>query len=97
MPVEAARRHLVAVTGIGPWTADVFLLFCLGAPDVFPAGDLALQEAHRLVFGGSRPGAAELEALAARWRPWRGVAAYMLWSCYRALRGARASPAPGSA
>ncbi|MDX7952059.1 DNA-3-methyladenine glycosylase 2 family protein [Lichenihabitans sp. Uapishka_5] len=95
MPAAEAHRRLVALKGIGPWTADVFLLFCQGEPDAFPAGDLALQEAYRLVFGGARrPDAARLTALAERWRPWRGVAAYLLWACYRARRGAGASMPP---
>jgi len=79
-----AHRALVAVSGIGPWTADIFLLFCLGHPDAFPAGDLALQEAARLALGlETRPDARRLEAIAERWRPWRGVAARMLWAYYR--------------
>ncbi|MCW6509951.1 DNA-3-methyladenine glycosylase family protein [Lichenifustis flavocetrariae] len=95
LPVDDAHARLVALKGIGPWTADVFLLFCLGHPDAFPAGDLALQEAARLVFGGdARPSARDLTAMAERWRPFRGVAAYLLWGCYRALRGARATPVP---
>lgn len=98
MPAARARRHLLDVKGIGPWTADVFLLFCLGEPDAFPSGDLALQEAYRLVFGGERrPTATELEAQAERWRPCRGVGAYLLWSCYRALRGVGVSPVPTTA
>ena len=85
---EDARRALVAINGIGPWTADIYLLFCLGHPDAWPAGDLALQEAARLVLRvEKRPNAAELTAIAARWRPYRGVAAYLLWACYRAARG----------
>ena len=79
-----AHRALVAVSGIGPWTADIFLLFCLGHPDAFPAGDLALQEAARLALGlKTRPDARQLEQIAERWRPWRGVAARMLWAYYR--------------
>jgi DNA-3-methyladenine glycosylase II len=79
-----AHRALIAVSGIGPWTADVFLLFCLGHPDAFPAGDVALQEAARLALGlETRPDARALEAIAERWRPWRGVAARMLWAYYR--------------
>jgi len=84
--LDAARAHraLVAVHGIGPWTADIFLLFCLGHPDAFPAGDLALQEAARLALDlDARPDARGLEAIAERWRPWRGVAARMLWAFYR--------------
>ncbi|HLW91355.1 MAG TPA: DNA-3-methyladenine glycosylase 2 family protein [Roseiarcus sp.] len=85
---EEAHRALVAVKGIGPWTADIFLLFCLGHPDAFPAGDLALQEAARLALGlKRRPDARALEKIAERWRPLRGVAARMLWAYYRAARG----------
>ncbi len=82
-----AHRALVAVSGIGPWTADIFLLFCLGHPDAFPAGDLALQEAARLALGlDARPDARGLEGIAERWRPWRGVAARLLWSYYRGVK-----------
>jgi DNA-3-methyladenine glycosylase II len=84
---EDAHKALVAVKGIGPWTADIFLLFCLGHPDSFPAGDLALQEAARLALGlAERPNARGLEAIAERWRPLRGVAARMLWAYYRSQR-----------
>ena len=84
MDAADAHRALVAVSGIGPWTADIFLLFCLGHPDAFPAGDIALQEAARLALGlETRPDARRLEAIAERWRPWRGVAARMLWAYYR--------------
>jgi DNA-3-methyladenine glycosylase II len=84
---EEAHRALIAVKGIGPWTADIFLLFCLGHPDAFPAGDLALQEAAKLVLGlKKRPDARRLEAIAERWRPLRGIAARMLWAYYRAAR-----------
>jgi DNA-3-methyladenine glycosylase II len=86
-PAEDAHRALVAVKGIGPWTADIFLLFCLGHPDAFPAGDLALQEAARLALGlKRRPDARKLERIAERWRPYRGVAARMLWAYYRVAK-----------
>jgi DNA-3-methyladenine glycosylase II len=95
LPADEAHAQLVVVKGIGPWTADVFLLFCLGHPDSFPAGDLALQEAARLVSGSERRlTAAELLTLAERWRPYRGVAAYLLWTCYRTLRGISTGPIP---
>lgn len=82
-PADAAHTALVAVKGIGPWTADIYLLFCLGHPDAFPQGDLALQEAARLAFGlDHRPDAKALLALAERWRPWRGIAAKTLWAYY---------------
>ena len=87
LDAETAHRALVAVKGIGPWTADIFLLFCLGHPDAFPAGDLALQEAAKLALAlKTRPDAARLERIAERWRPWRGVAARMLWAYYRAVK-----------
>jgi DNA-3-methyladenine glycosylase II len=87
LPAADAHRALVAVKGIGPWTADIFLLFCLGHPDAFPAGDIALQEAARLALGHEkRPTRRELERIAERWRPYRGVAARMLWAYYRAVK-----------
>ena len=87
--LDAAAAHdaLVAVKGVGPWTADLFLLFCLGHPDAFPAGDLALQEAARLALGlKQRPDARKLEQIAERWRPLRGVAARLLWAYYRGVK-----------
>ncbi len=82
-----AHRALAAVKGVGPWTADIFLLFCLGHPDAFPAGDLALQEAAKLALNlKRRPDAARLERIAERWRPLRGVAARMLWAYYRGVK-----------
>jgi DNA-3-methyladenine glycosylase II len=84
---EDAHRTLIAVKGVGPWTADIFLLFCLGHPDAFPAGDLALQEAAKLALGlRQRPDARRLEEIAERWRPLRGVVARMLWAYYRIAR-----------
>src|ERR1700728_2920933 len=81
LDAEDAHNALVAVKGVGPWTAGVFLLCCLGHPDAFPAGDVALQEAARLALElEARPDARGLEAIAERWRPWRGVAARMLWA-----------------
>ena len=63
LDAEEAHKALVAVKGVGPWTADIFLLFCLAHPDAFPAGDLALQEAAKLALGlKRRPDAARLEA-----------------------------------
>jgi len=92
---DEAHRLLVAVKGIGPWTADVYLLFCLGHADAFPAGDLALQEAARLAYGlDRRPRPEGLLALAERWRPWRGVAAKLLWASYRAAKGRPGAPLP---
>jgi DNA-3-methyladenine glycosylase II len=93
LPADDAHRLMVAVKGIGPWTADIYLLFCLGHADAFPAGDLALQEAARLAFGlEGRPGARELEAIAEAWRPWRGVAATVLWAYYRIAKSREGAP-----
>ena len=90
MSAEEAHEKLVAVKGIGPWTADIFLLFCLGHPDAWPAGDLALQEAARLALNlKKRPDTTRLEKIGERWRPWRGVAARMLWAYYRARKEGR--------
>lgn len=87
LDAEDAHKALVAVKGVGPWTADVFLLFCLGHPDAFPAGDVALQEAAKLALNlKQRPDAARLERIAERWRPLRGVAAHMLWAYYRGVK-----------
>jgi DNA-3-methyladenine glycosylase II len=84
---DVVHEHMTAVSGIGPWTADIYLLFCLGHRDGFAAGDLAIQEAARVAFGlAARPKAAELAAMAEAWRPWRGVAARLLWAYYAALK-----------
>ncbi len=80
---DAARRRLVALKGIGPWSAEIYLLMALGRADAWPAGDLALavaaQEVKRL---DARPGPAVLTQLAEAWRPWRAVAARLLWHHY---------------
>ncbi len=83
MDADAARAALTAIHGIGPWTADIYLLFCLGHADAWPAGDLALQEAARMALRlRERPDAKKLERIAERWRPARGVAARILWAWY---------------
>jgi DNA-3-methyladenine glycosylase II len=85
---EDAAALLTTVPGIGPWTADIFLLTCLGRRDVWPAGDLALRTATGLAFElEDRPSAKNLAALAEPWRPWRAVAARLLWSYYRHVKG----------
>jgi DNA-3-methyladenine glycosylase II len=86
-PADEAHAILTALHGIGPWTADIYLLFCLGHADAWPAGDLALQEATRLLLAlDARPSAKEMGPLAEAWRPWRGAAACMLWNYYRAAK-----------
>lgn len=92
MDADAAMTELTRIKGIGPWTAEVFLLFGHGHPDVFPAGDLALQEAARLGFALEvRPSPAALRERAEAWRPRRGLAARLLWAYYRAVRTGRDS------
>ena len=92
-PADDAHRALTAVHGIGPWTADIYLLFCLGHADAWPAGDLALQEAARLLLAlDARPSAKEMGPLAEAWRPWRGAAACMLWSYYRVAKQREGAP-----
>ena len=84
---DAAHNTLTALHGIGPWTADVYLLFCLGHGDAWPAGDLAVQEAVKIGLGlKTRPTAKEMAPLAEPWRPLRGAAAHLWWSYYRVLR-----------
>jgi len=84
---DAAHNTLTALHGIGPWTADVYLLFCLGHGDAWPAGDLAVQEAIKIGLGlKTRPTAKEMAPLAEPWRPLRGAAAHLWWSYYRVLR-----------
>jgi DNA-3-methyladenine glycosylase II len=90
LPVDEAVAALVRIKGIGVWTAEVFLLFCAGHPDVFPAGDLALRIAVGDFLGGAeRPTEAEVRAVAAPWSPWRGVAARLFWAFYAARRAGR--------
>lgn len=95
-PEPEARARLTAISGVGPWTADVFLLFAHGRADAFPAGDIAVQEALKRVFGlEARPDARTAERMAEGWRPYRGVAAQLLWAYYLTQRHGRdAAPAP---
>jgi len=84
---DAAHNTLTSLPGIGPWTADVYLLFCLGHGDAWPAGDLAVQEAVKIGLGlKTRPTAKQMVPLAEPWRPLRGAAAHLWWSYYRALK-----------
>ena len=87
MDADVAHAKLTALHGVGPWTADIYLLFCLGHADAFPAGDLAVQEAARIALGlRQRPDAKVLAKIADAWRPWRGVAAHLLWAYYHAVK-----------
>lgn len=74
---------LVSMTGIGPWSAECYLLFVLRRADMFPAGDLALQHGVRIMYGmDDKPSAEALADFAQRWQPYRGAAARLLWSFY---------------
>lgn len=80
---EAATAELVKLKGIGRWSAEVYLLFALARPDIWPADDLGLQLAVQWLRGlDSRPSGAMLRAMAEPWRPWRAVAACLLWQFY---------------
>jgi DNA-3-methyladenine glycosylase II len=84
---DAAHHTLTALHGIGPWTADVYLLFCLGHGDAWPAGDLAVQEAVKIGLDlKMRPTPKQMAPLADPWRPLRGAAAHLWWSFYRAIK-----------
>jgi DNA-3-methyladenine glycosylase II len=85
---SAVHAELTRIVGIGRWTADIYLLMALGRPDVWPRGDLALAIAVRDALElPAMPDPAELEAISARWRPWRAVAARVLWRFYLAKKG----------
>ncbi|APE43757.1 3-methyladenine DNA glycosylase [Sulfitobacter alexandrii] len=87
MPDAEAEALLRTQKGIGPWTAQIYVMFALGRADGFPPGDLALQEAARHLFGlPARPSAQALAALAENWSPWRSVAARALFAYYRQLK-----------
>lgn len=95
LPPEAAIAAMVALHGIGRWTAEIYLVFCCGHPDIFPAGDLALQNAVAMAFDrGERPSEKVLRGLAESWSPWRAVAARLFWAYYRARRQAVSVPVP---
>lgn len=82
-PSDRVITTLVAVPGIGRWTAEIYAMFSLGRADVFAHGDLALQEAARLLFDlDARPGEKAMRAMAEAWSPWRSVAARLLWAYY---------------
>ena len=84
---EAAIARLTALTGIGRWSAEVYLMFCEVRLDVFPAGDIALQEALRWADGAeTRLGEKAAYARAEIWRPYRSIAAHLLWAAYRAVK-----------
>jgi DNA-3-methyladenine glycosylase II len=87
VPDEDVIATLVQVPGIGRWTAEIYAMFSLGRADVFAPGDLALQEAARMLYDlPARPREAALRDMATAWRPWRSVAARLLWAYYRVAK-----------
>ena len=92
---EGALAALLALNGIGRWSAEIYLIFALGRPDIWPAADLGLQlgvaETLRLE---ARPGEAELRRLGEVWRPWRSVAACLFWQSYLHARGRKPPQLP---
>jgi DNA-3-methyladenine glycosylase II len=90
---KEAKEQLMRVRGIGPWTADIYLLMALGRPDIWPDGDLALEAAIQQVKGWSRrPTPEEARNMSDEWRPWRAVAARLLWHSYLSERKKGAPP-----
>jgi DNA-3-methyladenine glycosylase II len=78
-----AKEQLMNIKGIGPWTADIYLLMALGRPDIWPNGDIALAAAVQKLKGvASRPSSEELNRMSLKWKPWRAVAARILWHYY---------------
>lgn len=87
LPAEDAIKALVALKGIGPWTAEVYLLFCAAHPDIFPAGDLALlKAAHHGLGLDARPTIKEMIGLAQNWSPHRSAAALLFWRYFAMMR-----------
>ncbi len=88
LPDADARRALIGLRGIGPWTADIYLLMVLLRPDIWPQGDLALASAAAEILGlDTRPTFTELAEIAERWRPHRASAARIVWHHYLSVRG----------
>jgi len=93
LDAQEAIGRMTAVSGIGPWTAEVYLLFSAGHPDIFPARDVALQSAVGHALGlQERPGEKALIAIAESWSPWRGVASRLFWAYYRGIKGREGAP-----
>lgn len=87
LPDGDAIAALTGLLGIGPWTAQIYVMFCLGRADMFPPGDLALQEAARVLFAlDARPTPEALAVMAQQWSPWRSVAARALFAYYRIIK-----------
>lgn len=97
-PEEVIHAELTALKGIGPWTADIYIMFSLARADAWSPGDLALQYAVKdALLLAERPSHMQMNDVAEAWRPWRGVAARLLWSYYALRRRKDASPLGGEA
>lgn len=93
MSDDEASAALMAIKGVGRWTAETYLMFCEGRLDVFPGGDVALQEAIRWVDRAEiRPTEKQAYLRAEAWKPYRGVAAHLLWRCYGAVKRGEIPP-----
>lgn len=87
LPTEEVIKTLTQVTGIGQWTSEIYAMFSLGRADVFAHGDLALQEAAKVLLDlPERPKEKQMRVIAADWSPWRSVAARVLWAYYRVVK-----------
>jgi DNA-3-methyladenine glycosylase II len=92
-PEEKIHAELTALKGIGPWTADIYIMFSLARADAWSPGDLALQHAVKdALLLAERPSLVQMNEVAEAWRPWRGVAARLLWSYYALRRKSSSSP-----
>ncbi|MCL6708671.1 DNA-3-methyladenine glycosylase 2 family protein [Pseudomonas sp. R2.Fl] len=92
-PLDEAMAEMIRLPGIGPWTAEIYLMFCGGHPDVFPAGDVALRAAVGWAFGIEvRPDIPAVREISAPWSPWRSVAARLFWAFYAVRLGRDATP-----
>jgi DNA-3-methyladenine glycosylase II len=85
MPEAAVREQLMRIKGIGNWTTDIYLMFCMQAKDIFPLGDIAVINTVRELTSAHTP--AEIEALSQQWRPYRSLAAFFCWHYYLCKRG----------
>ena len=88
LPDSEVKAELIKLKGVGEWTSDIYLLMAMLRPDVMPKGDIALHEAYRkLTNGDKRPGSDEFVAMAEKWKPFRSVAARLLWHFYLSEKG----------
>lgn len=93
LPVDKALKELMSLKGIGRWSAEVYLMFCCGHPDFFPAGDIALRTAAgHAIFDGDQPDEKILRAYSERWSPYRSIAARLLWRHYALLKNRDTNP-----